>query len=213
MSLATYTDLQAAVAAYMARADLAANTPDFITQSEAIMNRVVRTPQMEASATASISTNYVTLPADFLEWISAQWVGTRTADLRFVEADAEEWRFRYRAGLDPTMFTVLANSLFIRPAAPGYVVLYYYQKIPTLVTNGTNWMMTNHPDIYLSLSLFFANVFVLNDQRAQEFFELAEDQMNKADMLSDSAKVALRGTIEADTTEKATARTPAAGAV
>ena len=213
MSLASYTDLQVAVGNYMARSDLATYIPDFITQSEAIMNRVVRTPDMEASVTRAISVSSVSLPTDFLEWISAIWVGVRTADLRFVEADGEEWRFRYRAGLDPTMFTVMANTLFIRPAATGNVTLYYYQQIPTLITNNTNWMMTKHPDIYLSLGLFFANAFVLNDQRAQEFYELAQDQMEKADMLSDSAKVAMRQSIDADTAEKTTARTPAAGAV
>ena len=215
MSLASYTDLTAAVGNYMARSDLTAFIPDFVTQTEAMMNRMVRTPDMEASTSPTLTSGTASLPSDFLEWISLTWTnGTRTIDLRFVEADSEEWRIRYRPSLDPQQFAIIADKISIRPVVTGTITFNYYQQIPALITNNTNWMMTKHPDIYLSLSLFFANVFVMNDERAQELFGLAQDQMNKADLLSDSAKLALRGNpavVERD--ELGQARNIQAGAV
>lgn len=215
MSLATYSDLTAAVGNYIARSDLTTYIPDFVTQAEAMMNRMVRTPDMQASTSPTLTAGVASLPSDFLEWLSLTWTnGTRTVDLRFVEADSEEWRIRYRPNLDPQMFSIVTDKINVRPAVTGTITFNYYQQIPALVTNSTNWMMTKHPDIYLTLSLFFANMFVLNDQRAQELFGLAQDQMNKADLLSDTAKLALRGNpAVVERGELQQARTIAAGAV
>jgi len=48
------------------------------------------------------------------------------------------------------MFTIEGTTLKIRPIDGTNIVLDYYQKIPSLVTNSTNWLMTNWPDAYLS---------------------------------------------------------------
>ena len=66
MALANYTDLQASVADFLNRADLTNVIPDFITLTEADMNRSLRVREMSVRTRAPISEQYVKLPVDFL---------------------------------------------------------------------------------------------------------------------------------------------------
>lgn len=61
----SYAGLKASVADWLNRADLAAVVPDFISLAEGQMNRRLRVRRMVATASASISAPYESLPADF----------------------------------------------------------------------------------------------------------------------------------------------------
>ena len=66
MSIATYSDLQTAIASWIARQDLAANIPDFIALFESVANRRLRLRQQESAATLTPSSGVAALPADYL---------------------------------------------------------------------------------------------------------------------------------------------------
>jgi hypothetical protein len=68
MTIATYSDLQAAIANWIARADLAASIPDFIALFESAANRRLRLRQQESTATLTPSAGVAALPADYLAW-------------------------------------------------------------------------------------------------------------------------------------------------
>ena len=143
MALTNYGELKASIANYLARSDLTTAIPDFITQAESKMNRQLRTYDMEAAQSVTMSSGIGTLPTDYLEWISVTWTSTdsRVQDLRYVEPDAEEWRLRFRPTADPSMFTILAGRIRIKPVSSGNIVFNYYQQIATLnSTNPTNWV-------------------------------------------------------------------------
>jgi hypothetical protein len=192
MTISTYTDLQTAVADWLARADLAARIPDFVALAEGHFNRELRTREMVAVSSSALSFGAVTLPVDFLEWISAQWQGARTHDLRYCEPDSEQWRFRYRPNGDPSMFSVFGSNLQIRPAAAGTAVLTYYQQVPPLASNATNWLLTKSPDLYLYRALAEAYIYQKDDKRAEEFVQLAEIETKKAIGAADSNKLSFR---------------------
>jgi hypothetical protein len=68
MAIATYTDLLAAAANWLARADLTSRIPEFVTLAQARINRQVRSKLMETKSTSiSINAEYVNVPADFLQ--------------------------------------------------------------------------------------------------------------------------------------------------
>jgi hypothetical protein len=125
MAITNYTELQAALADYLIRSDLTVRIPDFIALCEGRLNRTLRVRDMETSFGLVMAAGSGALPGDYLEWISAQWIGPRTADLRYVEPNSEEWQRRYRPSGDPAMFTILAGALKLRPVLPGNVTLYY----------------------------------------------------------------------------------------
>lgn len=209
MAIATYAELQSAVGDWLARSDLSASIPDFIKLAESRMNRILRTRDMEASATVTMTTGSGPLPSDYLEWIEVIHNGTRAPVLRYVEPDSEEWRFRYRPGGDPTMFAILAGTLKIKPVpATGDCTLTYYQSIPALASNSTNWLLTRAPDLYLNYSLAEAYIFIKQYDRAKDFMALAEQETQKTTMDGDSNKQARRPSRKVDVEDIAAARNP-----
>lgn len=192
MAIANYTDLQSAVADYLARADLTARIPDFVTLAESHFNRDLRTREMMTFATIALTSGAAAAPADMVEWVSAGWVGTRSRDLKYCEMDSEQWRFRYRPNGDPSMFTILGSVISIRPIAAGSVNFVYYAAIPALAINATNWLLTKCPDLYLYRSLAEAYIYQKNDARAAEFLGLADAQVQKAAESADTNKAGRR---------------------
>lgn len=192
MAIANYTDLQSAVADYLARADLTTRIPDFITLAEAHFNRELRTLEMLNAATPTLSSGTALLPTDFLEWQIVNWSGVRTRDLKYVEPDSEQWRFRYRPNGDPSMFTLLPTAIIIRPIATGTLTVVYYQKIPPLASNTTNWLLTKCPDLYVYRSLAEAYIYQKNDKLSGEFIALANAEVQKAIGAADTNKLSLR---------------------
>lgn len=199
MSIANYTDLQSAVADYLARSDLAVRIPDFITLAEDRIARKMRVRDMEASATVTLTNGSGPVPTDYLEWVTATWNGARPVDLRYFEPDSEEWRIRYRPNGDPTMFSILAGQLMIRPVVAGNVTLVYYQKIPALAAANTNWLLTKYPAIYVNYSLAEAYMFLKDENRGAAFLSLGDNGINDALDDSDSNKLARRPSREAET--------------
>ena len=129
MAITNYSELKSALANYLARSDLTSVIPDFITQAESRLNRAIRTWDMEVSSSVTMSSGTGTLPSDYLEWISATWTSTdaRKQDLRYMEANSEEWRLRFRPNGDPTMFTILASNIKLKPVQswrPDFLLLW-----------------------------------------------------------------------------------------
>lgn len=188
MSIANYSELQSAITDYLARSDLASRVPDFIAMAESHFNRELRAREMVATSTVALSSGVSALPADFLEWISVQWIGTRTMDLKYSPPDSEEWQFRYRPNGDPMMFSIVGSNLQIRPAGTGNSKLAYYQQVPALATFTTNWLLTKCPDLYVYRSLAEAYIYQKDDTRAAEFITLADAETKRASDAADSTK-------------------------
>jgi hypothetical protein len=202
MAISTYTDLKAAIADFIARSDLTAVIPTFVTLAEARLSRAVRALEMQASSTSTLSSGARTIPADYQEHISARWVGTRTQDLAYVEPDSPEWRFRYRPNGDPQMYTIMAGNLEVRPSAAGDVKLYYYKTLTSEAlsdSNADNWLLTKCPDMYLYTSIAEYHLYMKDDARAAQFLVLAKAEGDKESLATDTSKFMLNPSRPVDT--------------
>jgi len=194
MAIATYSDLKAAIADFIARGDLTSVIPDFIHLAEARLGRAVRALEMQATATTALASGAAAVPVDYQEWISCRWVGTRTQDLAYVEPDCPEWRFRYRPNGDPQMFTIIAGNIEVRPSAAGDVKLYYYKTLISDAlsdSNPDNWLLTKCPDMYLYTSIAEFHLYMKDDQRAAQFLVLAKAEGDKESLATDTNKFML----------------------
>ena len=81
MTIQTYSDLQTAIASWIARADLSSNIPDFIALFESVANRRLRLRQQESAATLTPSSGVAALPADYLAWRRVTWAGATPREL------------------------------------------------------------------------------------------------------------------------------------
>jgi hypothetical protein len=165
MALSTYSDLQAAIASWLARDDLTATIPDFITLFESSANKRLRVRQMQTTATLTPSSGSASLPSDYLAWRRVTYNGAGGGQLEYVEPD---WlRAAYPSGESGTakFFTIEGSNLIVGPQDDTTLTLLYYQKI-TALSSGANWLFTAHPDLYLFGSLCEAQMFTDDMERA-----------------------------------------------
>lgn len=166
MALTTYSDLQTAVANWIARTDLTSYIPDFVVLFEAHVNRTLRVRRMETTTTLTPdSSGEATVPSDFLEFIRLTWQGSQTRELEYVTPSYLQY-FNATGSQDtPQVFTIEGSTLKVTPLSTTNVELVYYQQVPALASNA-NWLFSQHPDVYLFGTLVEANVFIKNPEAA-----------------------------------------------
>jgi hypothetical protein len=174
MALWTYPQLQSAIADWLERGDLATRIPAFIALAEAQMNRTLRVRRMVARASATVDGAFSATPADFLEAISLTASdGSRSWDL---EPAAPEVALRQAAGEVtgvPRSWALVGTEFryMPAPAAPLTAELTYYARIPALTESSpSNWVLADHPDVYLFGALKEAAPF-LRDMEMASLFE------------------------------------------
>ena len=165
MAIGTYAQLQTAVAAWLARSDLTSVIPDFITLAEAKLNRLLRCRQQEQRSTAT-ATEYMALPTGFLELRSIELTTSPPYPLELVSPDEIDRDYSSSTG-QPMVYCLLANQIQLAPVPDStYTVeVDYFEVIPPLASNSTNWLLTSHPDIYLYGSLLEAAAYLQDDPR------------------------------------------------
>lgn len=184
----TYSGLKASVADWLDRTDLTSQIPDFITLAETTINRELRVRDMVQRATATIDDQYVAAPDDFAGPISLRLTDGDKRALDWIDpAKLEDYQafWDVSAGT-PRSYTVLGASLVFSPAPSGehgYQLL-YYANVPALATEGANWLLTKHPDIYLWGSLAAAAPFLVEDPRVATWAALFTNAVNAANRSS-----------------------------
>lgn len=172
MALASYADLIATVPQVMARegdAPLIAYLPAAVAVLEGRLNRTLRVGSMEASATSTSVGGQLTLPSDYL--VSRRIVAAPYGALSLV---TPEWASdTYPLGGDgtPAFYTIQGSTLTLYPSYDGSIGINYYAALPPLETNGTNWLMAYHPDIYLFGTLIEAYTFLQSQELASMWNE------------------------------------------
>lgn len=170
MAITNYSELKSSIADWLNRADLTAVIPDFITLAEAQINRQLRTHDMIKRATATVSDDYFSVPADWLETNVLVNLGTQTIPMEYVDYERLNELKALSLSGDPRFYTMIDGKFLILPAAssasPANLELSYVGKIPALSdSNTTNWLLTKSPDLYLYAALMQAEPYLKNDER------------------------------------------------
>lgn len=191
MALANYSDLQTAIANWLARdgdTSIISRVPDFIAMAEAriaygsldqqMPSDALRIRAMETLNTtlASVAgTSTVALPTGFLAMRRLQVVASPNDGLEYLtpaQMDAE-YNDSTRTG-QPKAYTIEGENFRFGPI-PDAIYTFnclYYQKFTALSSNSTNWLLTNNPGIYLYGSLIEAAPFIGNDERLQVWYRM-----------------------------------------
>ena len=167
MAIATYGDLQAAVARFLRRGDLTGDIPGFIALAEAQMNRRLRARSMIGRATAVLPGEYADTPADFLGVRTFSLVGAPPRPLRYVTPEGMDELACAGSG-SPRFYTVVGGQFRFHPAPQASVtgLLTYWRAIPALSDAApSNWVLQRHPDAYLYGALAQSAPFLKADER------------------------------------------------
>ena len=205
MAISTYTELQASIASWLNRDDLAANVPDFIALAESSINTEVRHWRMETRAETTIDGQFTGIPSDWLATIRFHLQNDGTTDLRYLSRAAmqsQRAEVQDSTGV-PKYYGHNSGQFEVMPSPGGAYggILLYYAKVPSLSgTNETNWLLTHHPDIYLYGALLHSAPFLQEDVRAQTWaalYKSAVERVNDASSKSTASGSGLRLNIKA----------------
>lgn len=193
MALDTFTALKTAIQTWLDNTSLSGNVEDFISIAESRLNRILRDQQMETRATLTVGgapVDSILLPADFLELREIHIETAADKPLSYRSPQFVE-NIRDQLAGDPVFYSVEKRSLSFAakaPAAMAFSIL-YYQKIPGLSAgNPTNWLLEDHPDIYLYASLVQAEGFVVNDARIALWKQLLDESLKELLTVSERAR-------------------------
>lgn len=156
MAIGTYSELKTAVANYLHRSDLTTVIPDFIALCEANIRRDLRVRAMEQTATGTLSANTLAIPTGFLE--------VRRILLNSIEQDYCTPMYFQRVSDDTTaQYTIVGTNFVFQSSTASYSIDYYKQFDVFSGASDTNWLLTNHPDVYLFGSLAESALYTQDD--------------------------------------------------
>jgi hypothetical protein len=178
MSLDTYTGLKASIATWLIKSNLTASIPDFITLAEAQMRREITSiGHVDNYADVEIDESGWTLPCN------ADEVASVTYDdrpLTYLSPD----RINEVCRTNPGYYTIDGKTL--RVSASGTVTIRLKKTFcPLSSTVACNWLLREHPDVYLYGALMQAAPFLKDDSRIPvwgQFFGNAIDSINKREI-------------------------------
>ena len=198
MAISTKAELHTAVANWLNRSDLTTRIPEFISLAEASFNRNLRTRDMMTRSTASISSQYISLPTDFLEMSNIELPSTSPPKrLIYMSPDrSDDYREQKndKAG-KPSYWTIEGDSIQLLPTpdATYTIQLNYFQVIPALSGLGdseNNWLLLDHPDVYLFATLMQASPYIMDQQSAQQWDGLLARSMQELQMADEKSRYA-----------------------
>lgn len=179
MAITTYAELVSAVQSWLHRSDLATIAIDFVTMGEAHLNRALRTPDMEqtATVTASTSDRYASLPTRCREVLSLDYQGDALQSVS--AADAARSAQTATTG-QPEAYAVTSRFEFDRVPDSAYALTATYIKSLDLATDDTNWLLDRHPDAYLFSALVESAPFIRDDGRLQLWMVRRDQAVSEA---------------------------------
>jgi len=172
MTIATYAQLQAAVANWLHRTDLTAAIPDFIALAEARIARDLRTQRMVTTevlaATAGVRS--VALPTGWLEFSTVSVISDPDRVLSVVSTyDLDARAPESSRNAMPAVYAIEGDQMLLGPVPDADYSLRarYYKRLAALSNDAdTNWLLTDFPGVYLFGALAESAPF-LQDDRVQ----------------------------------------------
>ena len=192
MAITTYAELQTAVGNWLMRSDLTTAIPDFITLSEAQMQRDLRDHyKLEKRSEVTLTDRYTALPTDFMEPKRLYITGANRALEPITASEMQDKRYSSEdnAG-DACSYTLTGGEIEIYPSPSGGTLeMTYIGRLPALSdSNTSNWVLDEAPDAYLYGSLLQAAPYLDQDERLVTWTALYQKAVGDMIRQSERAK-------------------------
>jgi len=165
MAIDSYSTLVDAICDRMNDTGLSDYAPEFIQLAEASFNRRLNSLDMEGTATIAADDS-IPVPSDYKGAMSLRI--DDYAPLAQLSADDFQTKWHEANPGRPENFAIFGGVINLGPAPDtSYTVAMAYLRTLTPLTsvNTTNWLLEQHPDLYLMGSLLQAEFRGWNDDR------------------------------------------------
>ena len=184
MALTDFNGLKSAIALWSKRDDVTDFLDDFISLAENDIDKSLqlRTNEKRALATINNVDRFIVLPTGFIEMRSLRiLVGSDWEDVMFRVPDS--LNIKETAGT-PYFYTINKQIEFDRVPDKSYQLeMVYYKKLtPLSITNTTNNVLTDYPDVYLYGSLAHLYRWARDEQNASYYDNFFNQSIARANM-------------------------------
>ena len=189
MALSTYTELKTTIANWLNRSDLTSEiSDDFIVLTEADLNAKLRIRQMHAQTTITIDAETETVPTGFLQ-VRDFYILSNGAKfpMTFISpAQMDAVKASSTTGV-PSSYTILGSTFRFapRPDSTYSGILNYYKKFDPLTSSNTsNYILADHPAVYLYGSLFHAANFLggFDANQVQQWSQMYQTALERIEL-------------------------------
>lgn len=192
MSITNFGELKTAIANYAHRSDLTDMMSTFVSLASSRINKMLRVKEMEERATDSISSSPHPTPNDMIEMRNFQITngGNREA-LRYLTPEQIDAEYGSAGSGLPRAYTVFDSQIELGPTPDGTYAaeMYYIAKVSALSADSdTNDVLTYYPEIYLYASLMEAAIYTEDDELAQKWLGLFEQEVYRANEATKRAR-------------------------
>ena len=207
MALSTYSELQATVANYLNRDDLATLIPTFITLTENRLNRElrVRANMVRATTTTTAGQAFYDLPSDLIELRNITYDSdSQSHALRYLSPESVSREYGTVLSGQPRAYTNLGNDLKLTPTpdAAYTISINYYSQLRSLSDNvTTNDVLAEYPSLYLFGSCLEGAIYLNDTDQANRFgsvFQKALDDVQRAEEAARYSGTVMTTSIQGD---------------
>ena len=193
MTITNFGTLKTAIADTLDRQDLTSVVPQFVSLAQAQFNRKIRSHRQITRGSLTIDAQFEALPADWLETIR---ITMDANPIRVLTQISMDDLTRYRTAIDnttdaPVYFAHNGTDieLFPTPSTSYTAEITYYARMTALSADGdTNWLLTNHPDVYLYGSLVHTAPYLKDDARIVIWSGLLDQALDQIENESAAAR-------------------------
>lgn len=175
MAISTYDELKTAVTNWMARGDVAGDAASFIMLGEAHLNRELKPVMVDATITGTAGSRSIDISS--MSCVSPQALFLAETGRDEVElTKKQDGTFPYieTSTGRPSIWAIDgANIDFDRKLDAAYPFRFRYrQRFALSDSASTNWLLTNHPDVYLAATLVWGGIFIQSSPQAGTFGQI-----------------------------------------
>jgi hypothetical protein len=157
IDLSTYAGLQAAVIEIMERTGdtaFAANLPSAVALAEAKLNRQIPAVETDTTLNGTANNRRISISALSIESPVALFLAETNLDEVELQQQADG-TFPYRSTSGkPRIWAIDGTNIdFDCPLDSAYPFRFRYRQRFALATTSPNWLLTNHPDVYLAATM------------------------------------------------------------
>jgi hypothetical protein len=174
MAISNYTELKASVGNWMTRTDLAGEAAEFISLAEAALNRELDPVETDVALTGTISSRRIDIASTSCVEPIALFLAEAGCD-EIELTPRTDGTFPYTVTADrPSVWAIDgANIDFDCPLDKAYPFRFRLrQRFALSDAQPTNWLLTNHPDVYLAAVLVWGGVFIQDDPTASRWVSI-----------------------------------------
>ena len=153
----------------------------FCLLAEAVINKELRSVEMETSFDFSLDSNSIAIPADYMEMRYVTYDTTNHIDS--LPLNILDGRYQSTGG-NPRGYSIAGDLIHIRPGGtvsdPVSMTLTYFNRVTSLTTAATNDILAAYPMIYLSAMMAQVYLYLQDDQELSKWVSIYDSQIKAA---------------------------------